>query len=87
MATTTELAAHASHASAAHLSIFPSLDELSRPTVPTDQAAFYLDRKPQTLRQWACLENGPLRPLRVHGRLAWRVDDIKRLLGVETEAV
>lgn len=67
-------------------SSFPSLDELTRPTVPTEQAAFYLDRKPQTLRGWACLENGPLRPLRVHGRLAWRVDDIKRLLGLEQEA-
>lgn len=66
-------------------SSFPPLDELTRPTVPTEQAAYYLDRKPQTLRGWACLENGPLRPLRVHGRLAWPVNEIKRLLGV-TEA-
>jgi len=61
---------------------FPPLDELTRPTVPTEQAAYYLDRKPQTLRGWACLENGPLRPLRVHGRLAWPVSGIKALLGV-----
>ncbi|MFT4159228.1 hypothetical protein [Shinella sp.] len=58
------------------------LDELTRPAVPTEQAAFYLNRRPQTLRSWACLENGPIRPLRIHGRLAWPVADIKRLLGV-----
>lgn len=61
---------------------FPPLNDLTRPTVPTDQAAYYLDRSPQTLRQWACLENGPLRPLRVYGRLAWPVSGIKALLGV-----
>jgi hypothetical protein len=32
------------------------------------------------LRAWACLENGPTRPNRVHGRLAWSVDEIKCLL-------
>lgn len=61
---------------------FPPLDGVSRPTVPTEQAAFYLDRKPQTLRTWACLETGPLRPIRVHGRLAWPVAEIRRLLEV-----
>lgn len=62
---------------------FPPLHELTRPTVSTEQAAYYLDRKPQTLRGWACLENGPLRPLRVHGRLAWPVNGLKGLLGVQ----
>lgn len=28
------------------------------------------------------MENGPLRPIRVHGRLAWPVAEIRRLLGV-----
>ncbi|MDP2268092.1 MAG: DNA-binding protein, partial [Deltaproteobacteria bacterium] len=41
-----------------------------------------LNRKPQTLRGWACLENGPIRPLRINGRLAWSVLELKRLLGV-----
>lgn len=62
---------------------FPPFDSLTRPTVPTDHAAYYLDRKPQTLRQWACMENGPLRPIRVHGRLAWPVAEIRKLLGVQ----
>ncbi|WP_225783677.1 helix-turn-helix domain-containing protein [Xenophilus sp. Marseille-Q4582] len=65
---------------------FPPLGSVTRPTVPTPQAAHYVNRKPQTLRGWACLENGPIRPIRINGRLAWRVADIKRLLGVETEA-
>jgi hypothetical protein len=53
-----------------------------RPTVNTAQAAYYLCRREQTLRAWSCLENGPIRPVRVHGRLAWPVAEIKRVLGV-----
>ena len=54
----------------------------TRAAVDTATAAYHLSRKPQTLRAWACLENGPLRPLRVHGRLAWPVAELKRVLGV-----
>ncbi len=46
----------------------------------TDDAAELLNRKPQTLRRWACLENGPIRPIRINGRLAWRVSDLRALL-------
>lgn len=59
---------------------FPPLEQITRPTVPTDAAAYYLNRKPQTLRAWACLENGALRPVRISGRLAWPVADIRKLL-------
>jgi hypothetical protein len=48
--------------------IFPPLEQVTRPTVPTDAAAYYLNRQPQTLRAWACLENGALRPVRIQGR-------------------
>lgn len=63
---------------------FPSLDAVTRPTVPTDQAAHYLLRRPQTLRGWACAETFPdgLRPVRVHGRLGWPVAGIRAVLGV-----
>lgn len=61
---------------------FPPLESVTRPTVDTAAAAHYLNRRPQTCRAWACLENGPLRPVRINGRLAWRVADIRRLLGV-----
>jgi hypothetical protein len=60
---------------------FPPLEQVTRPTVPTEQAAYYLLRRPQTLRAWACLGNGPLHPIRLHGRLAWKVDEIRRALG------
>lgn len=59
---------------------FPPLEQVTCPTVPTEQAAYYLNRKPQTMRAWACLENGALRPLRINGRLAWKVLDIRNLL-------
>lgn len=66
--------------SAAH---FPPLEQVTRPTVPTDAAAYYLNRQPQTLRAWACLESGALRPVRISGRLAWKVSDLKALLNGE----
>ena len=49
--------------------------------LPTNEAAAALNRAPQTLRKWACLENGPIRPIRINGRLAWRVSDLQQLLG------
>ena len=66
-----------------HLNPVP-LETVTRPTIGTVLAAYYLNRKPQTLRIWACLENGPIRPLRINGRLEWRVQDIKKLIGAET---
>ncbi|MDR5809523.1 DNA-binding protein [Caballeronia sp. LZ019] len=48
--------------------------------LPTDEAAAAINRKPQTLRKWACLENGPIRPVRINGRLAWKVSDLQALL-------
>lgn len=56
------------------------LAQETRTALSTAEAAYLLNRRPQTLRLWACLENGPLRPIRVHGRLAWQVADIQRLL-------
>ena len=62
----------------------PPLELVNRPTVPTEQAAHYLLRKPQTLRGWACAETFPngLRPVRLNGRLGWPVAGIKAALGV-----
>lgn len=66
--------------------IMPALAILAegRDTLSTDEAARSLNRKSQTLRKWACLEAGPIRPIRIHGRLAWRVADIQALLSGET---
>lgn len=60
---------------------YPPLSQEVRVTVGTGVAAFHLNRRAQTLRHWACFENGPLRPRRINGRLAWAVADIRRVLG------
>ncbi len=59
---------------------FPPIETESRSHVETACAAFHLTRKPQTMRAWACLENGPIRPIRINGRLAWPVAEIAALL-------
>lgn len=54
-----------------------------RDILTTNEAAPVINRAPQTLRKWACLENGPIRPVRINGRLAWKVSDLQRLLNGE----
>jgi hypothetical protein len=61
---------------------FPPLEHVTSPTVSTSAAAHYLNRRPQTMRVWACFENGPIRPIRINNRLAWPVNEIKILTGV-----
>ncbi len=62
------------------------LDRETRSALPTPEAAFHLNRAQQTLRLWAMRENGPIRPLRVNGRLAWPVSELRRLLNVQALA-
>ena len=59
---------------------YTALECETRTAITTQEAAYHLSRKPQTLRAWACLENGAIRPVRINGRLAWPVAEIKRLL-------
>ncbi len=61
---------------------YPSLASEVRVAVDTACAAWHLNRRPQTLRCWAVYEDGPLRPSRINGRLAWKTDDLRRVLGV-----
>ena len=67
------------------LNLIP-LDRETRSALPTPEAARHLNRAEQTLRLWAMRENGPLRPMRVHGRLAWPVSDLRRILNVQAAA-
>jgi len=60
--------------------LHPPLESETRTAIPTEVAAYHLNRKSQTLRAWACLENGPIRPIRINGRLAWKIADIRALL-------
>ena len=64
------------------ISAFPPLGSETRVSVSTACAAYHLNRRPQSLRAWACHDDGPLRPLRIHGRLAWPVAELRRVLGV-----
>ena len=72
---------------------FPPLEQVTSPTVDTDAAAYYLNRRPQTLRGWACAESWPdgLRPLRINGRLCWPVAGLRAALaaalGLEGRAI
>lgn len=58
---------------------FPELLDVTSLNVPTAAAAYYLNRQSQTLRSWASTESGPIRPLRINGRLAWSVAEIIRI--------
>ena len=61
---------------------FPSLIDDKRVAVDTACAAWHLNRREQTLRGWACHDDGPIRPARINGRLAWKTADLRALLGV-----
>ena len=61
---------------------FLPLEQVTKPNLTTTECAWYLNRRPQTLRQWACLENGPLRPTRIGGLLAWSTATVKALAGI-----
>ena len=63
-----------------NINTFTSLENETRTHVSTNAAAFYLNRRPQTLRAWASGENGLIQPIRVNGRLAWPVSEIRALL-------
>lgn len=71
-------------AAAHHLNFIP-LELETRAAIPTEAAAYHLNRKSQTLRVWACLENGPIRPIRINGRLAWPVAAIRALLNGDAQ--
>ena len=62
----------------------PALDDITKPNLTTREAAYYLNRAPQTLRAAYCYGRPPVKVLRINGRLAWPVSEIKRLvLGVK----
>jgi hypothetical protein len=61
---------------------YSSLADETRAVVDTETAAFHINRKPQTLRSWACFGTGPITPQRIHGRLAWPVAELRRIVGI-----
>ena len=61
---------------------FTPLGLETRPTLDTAAAAHHLHLAEQTMRIYACKENGPIRPIRIGSRLHWKTEDVRRLLGV-----
>jgi hypothetical protein len=59
------------------------LIEVGRVLVTNEEAADFLRMKQQSLRRWACYDCGPIQPVRVGGRLRWRVADLVRLANGE----
>jgi hypothetical protein len=46
----------------------------------TAPAAESINRQSQTLRKWARTGTGPIQPVRINGRLHWKVFDLRALL-------
>jgi len=59
---------------------FVPLDQEARTAIPTPIACVHIDRKPSCLYEWSSKGNGPIKPVKVNGRLLWLVADIRRLL-------
>lgn len=58
------------------------LSDVTADILSTNDAAFYLNRRPQSLRLWACGQRpAPIQPRRINGRLAWPVAEIRALVG------
>lgn len=70
---------HSHPVAASHNLQFPPLEHVTRPLLTTEEAAFYLNRKSQTLRCWAMCGD-PIAPVRINSRFGWKVSDIKSLL-------
>ena len=59
------------------------LGQVTRPNLTTAETAFYLNRRPQTLRGWAAKSGtGPISPRRIGGLLAWNTAEVMKLAGV-----
>lgn len=62
---------------------YQPLEQVTKPNLKTEEAAYYLNRAPQTLRTWAMKDGtGPIRPRRIGGLLAWPTAEVKALAGV-----
>jgi hypothetical protein len=60
----------------------PPLEAVQQPLLNTASAAYYLMAQAQTMRSWAARGTGPLKPVRIGGRLRWRTSDVKKLVGI-----
>lgn len=67
----------------ATVSTYLSLSQLvhtGRTLISTEEAAYLLNLKPQTMYKWACYENGPISPVRIGRSVKWRLSDVASLV-------
>lgn len=62
------------------MNVYRSLVSATHADVDTANASLHLNRKRKTLRPFACLDSGPIRPLSTSGHLAWPCADLDRPL-------
>ena len=58
------------------------LELQTKPILTTAEAAYYINRKAQTLRIWACNKTGPITPIYMGGPLGWKTSDVRQLVGI-----
>ena len=80
MQTKTKYSAGTRHA-ATESELYPPLAQVTCPVLTTAEIAFYTKTQPQTWRAHSCKQTGPIKPLRVLGKLRWSTDAVRRLLG------
>ncbi|WP_306546493.1 hypothetical protein [Malikia spinosa] len=61
---------------------FPPLEEVTKPMLTTAEYCHYSNFAKQTAWLHACKENGPVRAVRIGGRLGWSTKAVKQMLGV-----
>lgn len=63
---------------------YPSIDQVTRPNITTEEIAYYTNSSVQTWRKHASCGTGPIKPVRIPGmaRLQWPTAAVRKMLGV-----
>ncbi len=62
------------------LTKYPPLNEVTRDLLTTDETAFYLGLKPQTLRKWHCEGKGVIRPTYIGSKPMYKKAAVQELI-------
>lgn len=62
------------------LNKYPPLTEVTRDLLSTDETAFYLGLKPQTLRKWHCEGKGVIRPTYIGKKPMYHKSAVQQLI-------
>ncbi|WAR43879.1 helix-turn-helix domain-containing protein [Methylomonas rapida] len=68
------------------LTKYPPLNEVTRDLLTTDETAFYLGLKPQTLRKWHCEGRDVIRPVYLGRKPMYRKSAVQALIAGEVAA-